>query len=323
MFSCITFGQMVRCVALTASPTKRAASSHLNLNNSINIRLHQAVQHSSTETMSYATQESTASAPKTAPVGGPYYASEIDASKLSYGPVKQMGNGPAKSCKLYYKGSRFVIETPWMQSSFGIRQPPTEHRDLNAPPKYSIDLNLRGYEGENPEMKQLYDMLQSVQDQILEDTVTHSKEWLQKPSMSKPVAEALFTSIVKFPKDKATGAISDKYPPSIKAKVPFWEGEWKCDAYKKGEAAKVEGDLEAEVTGRIHARAIIECGSIWFAGGKYGTTWNIKALEYESADAIVPSNLQFQRCSGSDCNRETLSHRIDCKQDHPQNRCRQ
>ena len=124
--------------------------------------------------------------------------------------------------------------------------------------------------------------------------MSNCKEWLQKPNMSKPVAEALFTPIVKFSKDKATGAISDKYPPNIKVKVPFWEGEWKCDAYKKGEASKVEGDLEELVAGRISARAIIECGSIWFAGGKYGTTWNLKAIEYESADALTPSTYNFR-----------------------------
>lgn len=228
---------------------------------------------------------------------GVYYPNEIDVSKVSYSELKQMGSGPARTCYINYNSGKLAIETPWLSSSFGIRQPAPEYRDEGAPPKYTIDFNLRGYRGEDPKVKELYDMLLQLQEKILNDACTYSMDWHKKQKMSTDVAEALFTPIVKFAKDKNTGEPTDMYPPTIKAKAQCWEGEWKCQAIQKGTGELVEGDLSELVSGRINGRAIIECSSLWFAGGKFGTTWNLKMIEYESTSQAVPSNYSFRQAT--------------------------
>ena len=225
---------------------------------------------------------------------GVYYANEIDFSKVSYSELKQMGNGPAKTCYLNYNGGNLVIETPWLNSSFGIRQPPPEYREEGAPPKYSIEFSLKGFRGENEKAKELYDCLQSLQDKLLEDSCTHAMEWHKKKTMSKDVAEALFTPLVKFAKDKNTGEPTDMYPPTLKVKVPYWEGTWNCKAMVKGTGQFVEGDLSEHVCGRINARAIIECSSLWFAGGKFGASWKLKMIEYVPSEQAVLSDYSFR-----------------------------
>jgi hypothetical protein len=228
----------------------------------------------------------TAPSKTAAPSNGPFLPHEVDLSTIKYSEVKQMGNGPAKMCYLDLGSTKFVLETPWMPTYDGIRQPPAEYRDEGAPPKYSIDFSLKGYKGENPEMKAFYDLVHQFQDKLLDDCCKpeYSFAWHKKKSMNRDVAEALFTPILKFAKDKNTGEVSDQYPPKMKLKVQCWEGEWKCDVYNHTTQSKVEGDLSEIVSGRLEARAIIQCTGLWFAGSKFGASWKLLQMEYKSLE---------------------------------------
>ena len=237
---------------------------------------------------------------------GVNYANEVDLSKITYSELKQMGNGPARMCYINYNGGKLAIETPWLSSSFGIRQPPPEYRDEGAPPKYTIDFNLRGYRGEDEAVNKLYDFLLSLQNKLIEDTMVR-----------KAIAECLFTPIVKFSNDKSTGEPTDMYPPTIKATAQCWEGEWKCQAMRKGTGEMVESDLSEHVSGRINGRAIIECSSLWFAGGKFGTTWNLKMIEYESSSQAVPTNYAFRNATPVSSTEEvSFSHTTENDEDN-------
>ena len=208
-----------------------------------------------------------------------------------------MGNGPAKTCYLNYNGGKLVVEIPWLNSSFGIRQPAIEYREEGAAPKYTIEFSLKGYRGEDNNVTELYSFLQSFQNKLLEDSCANAMEWHKKKSMSKDVAEALFTPLVKFSKDKNTGEPTDMYPPTFKVKAPCWEGAWKCKAMVKGSGTFVDGDLSEHVCGRIHARAIIECSSLWFAGGKFGATWNLKMIEYVPSEQSSITDYSFREAT--------------------------
>lgn len=217
---------------------------------------------------------------------GPYLPHEVDFSKLNYSEVKQMGNGPAKMCYLDYGGNKLVLETPWMLTYDGIRQPPPEFRDENAAPKYSIEFSMKGYKGEDDEMKAFYEMLENFQNKLLDDSCNtkYSYAWHKKKEMSRDVAEALYSPTLKFSRDKNTGDISEQYPPKLKVKVPCWEGDWQCEVYNYADQKKVEGNLSELVTGRMEARAIIQCTGLWFAAGKFGASWKLLMLQYKSLE---------------------------------------
>jgi hypothetical protein len=227
--------------------------------------------------------------------------SEVDFSRFTYDELKQagngpvnLGNGPVKTCDINYNGGKLVIETPWMVTPFGIRQPPIEFRDVGTPPKYSIEFTLKGYEGEDPEVKAMYDVMQTLQEKFLEDSCTHAMDWHRKKTMSKDVAEALFTPLIRRSKDKATGEFTDVYAPTFKAKVQCWEGEWKAKVIQKGSRDYLEGDLSEHVNGRMNARAILECSSLWFAGGKFGASWKLVMMEYEPSDQQTNTAFAFR-----------------------------
>ena len=49
--------------------------------------------------------------------------------------------------------------------------------------------------------------------------------------MTREVAEALMYPILKYPKDKQTGEPDMTRWPSMKLKIPCWEGDFKVELY--------------------------------------------------------------------------------------------
>ena len=226
------------------------------------------------------TTPATANVTKVPPRGAPLLPSEVDVSCIDYSDLKQMGNVPgAKSCYVNYNGGNLMLELPWMQS-FGIRQPPAEYRDENAPPKYTMEFTLKGYGGDNPEVKALYDCMMDIRDRLVDDSVANSMQWHKKKSLTPEAVDMILNPLVKM---------SDTYDPSFKVKVPYWEGEWKCDVFKSGTRKPLEGDLSEQVCGRIEARAIVQCAGLWFVGGKFGVSWKLKQMEYRTFEQGLPS----------------------------------
>ena len=53
---------------------------------------------------------------------------------------------------------------------------------------------------------------------------------MNKAKMTTDVVDALFTPILKYPKDPS-GDPDTSRSPSLRVKIPYWEGEWKCELY--------------------------------------------------------------------------------------------
>ena len=131
-----------------------------------------------------------------------------------------------------------------------------------------------------------------------EDAITNSKEWLGKPKMSMETIDALFTPMLRYPKDKNTLETDFSRAPTFKIKLPCWEGVWKnIDLYDM-ERRIVFPD--AHNTGLSPSDFIlkgsqvavgVQCGGIWFAGGKFGVTWNL-------VQAIIKPKMSFRGTCG-------------------------
>lgn len=254
--------------------------------------------------MSYSTA-STSSASATTSVrrsGQPLYPSEVDTTKITYTEVKAMSNGVCKTCYVNYEGGPLLIEFPWMTTYDGIALPPAEFRDDNAPPKYSIQFSMKGYQGDNPQIKALYECMQEIQNKLIQDSCKHSMQWHKKPKMSPDVAEAILSPLVKISMDKDTGEVLDQYPPKFKVKVPYWDGKFDCSVFKSGIQTPLKGDLSEQVCGRMEARAIVQCGGLWFAGSKFGMSWKLKQMEFRTIEQAGLASYAFREptpaCAG-------------------------
>ena len=122
--------------------------------------------------------------------------------------------------------------------------------------------------------------LTELEDQIKADAVTNSKEWFNKAKMSTDVVDALWSPMLKFPKDPARGEPHKTRAPTLRIKLPYWEGKFNCEFWspKHELLFPVEGNDSTPTSivqkGQTVA-LVIECGGIWFANGKFGVTWKL------------------------------------------------
>ena len=149
--------------------------------------------------------------------------------------------------------------------------------------KVSYDLSLQfpnaDYPDEDGEM--FLEKLKQFEEKVKADAINNSKEWFNKPKMSADVIDALWTPMLKYPKNKETQEPDYTKAPSLKVKVPYWDGDWKIELYdmeqrqiwpSESGAASSPVELIPKLT-RI--ACVLQCGGIWFANGKFGVTWKL------------------------------------------------
>ena len=142
--------------------------------------------------------------------------------------------------------------------------------------------------------------LQAFETKVKEDAILNSKEWLGKPKMSMETVDALFTPMLRYPKDKNTLETDFSRAPTFKIKLPCWEGVWKnIDLYDPDRRlifpvaqnpSLAPGDF---IQKGSQVAVGVQCGGIWFAGGKFGVTWNL-------VQAIVKPKMSFRGTCGID-----------------------
>jgi hypothetical protein len=149
--------------------------------------------------------------------------------------------------------------------------------------KVSYDLSLQfpnaDYPDEDGEM--FLEKLKQFEEKVKADAINNSKEWFNKPKMSADVIDALWTPMLKYPKNKETQEPDYTKAPSLKVKIPYWDGDWKIELYdmeqrqiwpSESGAAASPVELIPKLT-RI--ACVLQCGGIWFANGKFGVTWKL------------------------------------------------
>lgn len=241
--------------------------------------------------MAYSQQSS-----HTGSTDGPLISQEIDFSKITYSELTAgKASSSFKSAYINYNGSNMMVQTPWLNTWDGICQPAEEYRQPGAPPKYQLSLSLKGNNA--AEVGAFQKFLSDFDDKILTDASGPlCSQWFKgkkEGSMTKEVCEALFNKQLKLAKDKETGELTDKYPANFKTKVPYYDGTWKCELYN-AKHEELTGDLSTHLTGKCEVRAILRCSAVWFAGGKFGVSWQAHQLEYKPADAIPKHTYQFR-----------------------------
>ena len=122
--------------------------------------------------------------------------------------------------------------------------------------------------------------LTELEEQIKSDAVTNCKEWFNKTKMSNDVVDALWSPMLKYPKDPATGEADKSRAPTLRVKLPYWDGKFNCEFWSPSHQLlfPLEGG-ESNPTSIVQkgqtVALVIECGGIWFANGKFGVTWKL------------------------------------------------
>ena len=145
---------------------------------------------------------------------------------------------------------------------------------------FDMALQFPNEEYNSPECSSFLKNMQEMETRIKTDAITNSKEWLNKSKMGAEAVDALWTNMLKYPKDKATEEADYSRAPTLKLKIPCWEGEFKnVELYNESKTLVFPNDDNTAISEFIikgsNVATIIQCGGIWVANGKFGITWKL------------------------------------------------
>ena len=196
---------------------------------------------------------------------------------VTFTKAKVNANGRKQIGILSSKNKKSVhLSTPLMLT-WGVN----EYTDDNTGTKsYDMALQFPNDEYNNPDCIQFLKNMQELETRVKEDAITNCKDWLNKNKITSDAVDALWTPMLRYPKDKDSGDYDYSRPPTLKVKIPFWEGEYKN--------VEIYDDKEEQLfpnTGNVfpneliskgsQVATLISCGGIWVANGKFGITWRL------------------------------------------------
>tara|TARA_B100000424_G_scaffold84332_1_gene63068 strand:- start:4531 stop:5427 length:897 start_codon:yes stop_codon:yes gene_type:complete len=148
--------------------------------------------------------------------------------------------------------------------------------------RFSYDMALQfpseGYE--KPDITSFLENMINFENMIKSDAQKNAKEWFGKSKMTADAIDALWTPMLKYPKDQNTGEPDTSRSPTLKVKIPYINDEWKVEIYDLNQEPvfpSSESSLSPKdlISKGSHISVLILCGGIWFANGKFGVTWKM------------------------------------------------
>ena len=145
--------------------------------------------------------------------------------------------------------------------------------------KFNMSLVFPNSDYETQPTTDFLDKLKLFEEQILNDAVSNSEVWWGKKK-SREVIEDNFFPFLKYPKDKLSGEIDTSRAPSMRAKVPNYDGRWNIEIYDTENKLIFPCDNENLtpmdfVPKKSNVACVLQCGGLWFGGKGWGVTWRL------------------------------------------------
>lgn len=186
-----------------------------------------------------------------------------------------------KNVQIQLDGEPLVLQIPLMLT-WGVNERVDEQTG-----RVSYDMALQ-FNDDSPSVLKFLEALKVMENKIKEDSCGEMcKSWHGKSKMSREVIDALMYPILKYPQLKDAQGKPNGEPdysryPTMKIKIPFWDGKFNCEVYdmqQKPLYLPSYNDSSATPHTTIpkasHVKGLIQCTGLWFAGGKCGVTWKL------------------------------------------------
>jgi hypothetical protein len=152
--------------------------------------------------------------------------------------------------------------------------------DKTGKKTFDMALQFPNQEYNNTECAAFLKNMQELETRIKSDVIVNCKEWLGKPKMSSDAVDALWSPMLKYPRDKATEEPDHSRAPTLKVKIQCWENVFKnVELYNDSGTLVFPNDDNNSISDFIvkgsNVATIIQCGGIWVANGKFGVTWKL------------------------------------------------
>jgi hypothetical protein len=187
-----------------------------------------------------------------------------------------------KQAYLNYDSRPLVMQIGSLETPFGLS---VFDKIPGAAPKYTVELNLRGYDDPTsyPKVASIYSALSALDELLIDQGVKNCRAWF-KADLNRDMVKMFYSPTMRFAKD-ADGNLKP-YPPTIKIQLRQRDGKFETAVYDDKKRPLSDVPLEDVIVKRAFLTALIQCTGVWFAGGKFGLSW--KAIQIR-ADKIPES----------------------------------
>jgi hypothetical protein len=192
--------------------------------------------------------------------------SAFKVSNVTFSAPKMLDSG-GKQAYLNYNGGPLVMQVGPLETPFGLSV-----FDKQGPPKFSVDLKLRGYDDptNHPKTATIYNAFHALDEFMLDQGVKNSALWF-KGAKSREVLSELYTPVVRFSVDSEGNR--KPYPPTLKVQLRKRDDKFEADIYDENKRPLNDVPLEDIIVKGTVLTALIQCTGVWFAGGKFGLSW--------------------------------------------------
>ncbi len=147
--------------------------------------------------------------------------------------------------------------------------------------KYTISLAFPNEEYATPSASKFLEKLKQFETSIIDEAVKNSVAWWGGKPMSRDIVEYNYFPFLKYSKNKETKVVDYSRPPTIRAKVPNYDGKWNVEIYDTNSNLLFPGastDLRTPidfVPKQSSVACVLQCGGIWIGGKGWGLTWKL------------------------------------------------
>ena len=205
---------------------------------------------------------------------------QFNAENIMYCAPKATAQG-AKSVNILSKATKtfLTLSTPLMLT-WGAADFVDEKTGVSDG-KFSLSLQFPSDEYKNEDTSAFLANMKALEEKIKSDALINSKEWFGKLHKSAEVVDALWTPMLKYPKNKQTGEYDYNKQPTLKIKLAQWEGVWRCEIYDE-EGEKLFPSVDNPGVSPLdylkkgtNIACLIQFAGIWFVNGKFSASWKL------------------------------------------------
>jgi hypothetical protein len=205
---------------------------------------------------------------------------QFNAENVMYTAPKASAQG-GKSVNILNKQTKttLTLSTPLMLT-WGASDFKKEGEEVGNG-RFELSLQFPNEEYKTPDTEAFQRNLKAFEDKIKADALIYSKEWFGKVHKSAEIIEELFTPLLKYPKNKSTGEYDYSKQPTIRLKLPQWEGVWKTEIYDEESTRLYPSTENPGMTPRDYLNkgsniaCLIQFAGIWFVNGKFSASWKL------------------------------------------------
>jgi hypothetical protein len=190
----------------------------------------------------------------------------------------KLNKSGGKSANILYKPTKKSLyvnmQVPMLTWGANVFRDPQSGKET-----YDLAIQFPRADYSSPETDILLAKFQALEALIKTEAVKNCMAWFNK-KMTPELVDAAWTPMLKYAKDKTTGEADMTKSPTLKVKLPQYDGKFNCEIYDPNGNMLYPNSQSADtpmelIPKGVNIVAIIQCGGLWFANKAFGCTWRL------------------------------------------------